>query len=32
MSNAVPKWNEEREATLTSIVGSDTPVVPGVDG
>ena len=26
MSNAVPKWNEEREATLTSIVGSDTPV------
>jgi len=26
MSNNVPKWNEEREATLTAIVGSNTPV------
>jgi len=26
MSNNVPKWNDEREATLTSIVGSTSPV------
>lgn len=26
MSNNVPKWNEEREATLTSLVGSVSPV------
>jgi len=26
MSNNVPKWNEEREATLTKIVGSVSPV------
>ena len=24
--SSVPKWNEEREATLTSIVGSESPV------
>lgn len=26
MSNSVPKWNEEREATLKTVVGSQTPV------
>ena len=26
MSNSVPKWNEEREATLKSVVGSQSPV------
>ena len=30
MSNNVPKWNEEREATLTSIVGSVSPVTAEV--
>ena len=30
MSNNVPKWNEEREATLTSIVGSTSPVTAEV--
>ena len=30
MSNNVPKWNEEREATLTKIVGSVTPVTVAV--
>ena len=30
MSNNVPKWNEEREATLTEIVGSTSPVTAEV--
>jgi len=30
MSNNVPKWNEEREATLTNIVGSTSPVTATV--
>jgi len=30
MSNNVPKWNEEREATLTNIVGSTSPVTADV--
>jgi len=30
MSNNVPKWNEEREATLTAIVGSTSPVTAEV--
>lgn len=30
MSNNVPKWNEEREATLTSLVGSTSPVTVAV--
>jgi len=30
MSNNVPKWNEEREATLTTIVGSTSPVTAAI--
>jgi len=30
MSNSVPKWNEEREATLTTLVGSVSPVTVAI--